>query len=75
MTDVSEAAAAEIREAAASSVLRSDLEKIARSRHNPFMKAGVVDVDVYIDFVSQFNEFINHEPKRFVRMIDKDIRL
>jgi hypothetical protein len=39
------------------------------------MKAGDVDIDAYTAFVSQFNEFINHEPKKFVPMIDKDMRL
>jgi hypothetical protein len=42
---------------------------------SPFVRNGVVDIDAYIEFVQQFNEFINHEPKPFRPMIEKDMRL
>jgi hypothetical protein len=48
---------------------------LSEHRHNPFIKDGEVDVDAYIEFVQQFNEFINHEPKPFKPMIDKDMKL
>ncbi len=54
---------------------RKDMDMIASSRHQPFLKDGKVDVDAYIEFVTQFNEFINHTPKPFKRIIDKDMRL
>jgi hypothetical protein len=41
----------------------------------PFIKHGEVDVDAYIAFVTGFNEFINHEPKPFKPMKDKDMKL
>ena len=42
---------------------------------NPFIKDGVVDMDGYSEFVQQFNEFINHKPKQFRPMIDKEMKL
>lgn len=75
MNRLSQAAAEEMRRLSKSASLRKDMETIAQNRHAVFTKAGVVDVDGYIDFVSQFNEFINHEPKKFAPMIDKDMRL
>ena len=71
----SQATADEMRELSRSVALRSDMEAVARSRHNPFIKNGVVDCDAYIEFVTAYNEFINHEPKRFTPMVDRDMRL
>lgn len=71
----SKAAADEIRELSRSGTLRRDMEALAGGRHNPFVKDGIVDCDAYITFVTGYNEFINHEPKRFVPMVDKDMRL
>jgi hypothetical protein len=72
---LSKKAMEEIRSLANSEALKNDLDAVRASRLNPFIKDGVVDVDAYIEFVTAFNEFINHEPKPFVRMIDKDMRL
>lgn len=72
---LSKEAQAEIRNLAHSKDLQKDMAAVAASRHNPFLKEGEVDVDAYIEFVSSYNEFINHEPKPFKRMIDKDVRL
>lgn len=68
-------AADEVRRTALSGLLRKDMDTVAVQRQNPFIKEGRVDVDAYIEFVTQFNEFTNHEPKPFQRMIDKDMRL
>ena len=54
---------------------KNDMKIIAEQRHNPFIKNGNVDVDAYIEFVTQYNEFINHQPKPFRRMIDNDMKL
>ncbi len=72
---LSKAAQEEIRELSRSMVLKRDLAAVAGSRHNPFLKAGNVDADAYILFVSAFNEFINHEPKPFASIQDRDMRL
>jgi hypothetical protein len=72
---LSPAAEREFRELAESNAFRKDMETIRANKHNPFVKDGKVDVDAYLEFVEQYNEFINHEPKPFRRMIDKDMRL
>jgi hypothetical protein len=65
----------EIRDLSHSSSLKKDMDAVACSRHNPFVNAGSVDIDAYIVFVSEFNEFINHEPKPFLPIKDLDMRL
>lgn len=75
MTRLTKEAAEEIRALSRSEALKNDMAFVASSRHNPLISAGVVDPDAYILFVTQFNEFINHEPKPFTPMQDKDMRL
>ncbi|MBI4681266.1 MAG: hypothetical protein HY753_08730 [Nitrospirae bacterium] len=72
---ISEEAAKELFELAKSESFRKDMKTIASKRQNPFVKDGKVDFDAYIEFVQQFNEFINHEPKPFKAMLDKDMKL
>jgi len=60
---------------AESETFKNDMEMLRLRWQAPFIKDGKVDVDAYIEFVQQFNEFINHEPKPFKLMIDKDMRL
>lgn len=55
--------------------LKKDMQKIAINKHNPFLKDGMIDSDVYIEFVSQFNEFINHTPRPFKPLQEKDMKL
>lgn len=68
-------AAKELRELAGSESMRRDMEMVVSQRHNPFIKDGEVDVDAYTEFVVDFNEFINHEPKPFKPMIEKEMKL
>ncbi len=72
---ISRAAAKEMREAARSESFRDDMKAVANSRHNPYIKKGNADADAYLAFVSEFNAFINHSPKRFEPMLDNDMRL
>lgn len=61
---------------AASSSLQKDMAYLtAHHRHNPVMIGGKIDLDRLIEFLSQFNEFINHEPKPFKPMIDTEMKL
>ena len=62
-------------EFAGSECLRKDMEMLKVQWKDPFIKDGRVDVDAYIEFVTQFNEFINHKPKPFKPMIDRDMKL
>jgi hypothetical protein len=72
---ISRAAEKEIREAARSESFRNDMKAVADSRHNPFIKNGNADAEAYIVFVTEYNAFINHVPKRFEPMLDTDMRL
>lgn len=65
----------ELRGLASSSSLRDDMRRIARSRHNPIMVNGEADMDKFIEFLDQYNAFINHEPKPFKPMIEKFMKL
>ncbi len=65
----------ELIELSRSESLRKDMEIVSARRHNPFIKNGKVDVDVYIEFLTQFNEFIGHEPRPFKPMIDRLMKL
>jgi len=55
--------------------LRDDMDRLKSTWQSPFIRNGRIDVDLYIEFVGQFNEFINHQPKPFRPMIEKDMRL
>lgn len=72
---ISQQAAKEIMEISESESLKKDMDAMRRQRHNPFIKRGIVDIDAYIEFVTQFNEFINHQPKPFKQIIDREMRL
>ena len=58
-----------------SAELRDDMDKLKSSWQTPFIKNGKIDVDLYIDFVQQYNEFINHKPKPLRPIIEKDMKL
>lgn len=72
---ISQQAAKEFLELSKSESLKKDMDVLRRQRHNPFIKNGNVDVNAYIEFVTEFNEFINHEPKPFKPIIDKVMKL
>lgn len=67
--------AEELLELAGSEGLKKDMERLKAQWKDPFIKDGRVDVDAYIEFVTQFNEFINHKPKPFKPMVDRDMKL
>jgi hypothetical protein len=56
-------------------MLKLNAEVLRHNRHNPFIKNGKVDVEAYIQFIIEYNEFINHAPKPFEPIIDRDMRL
>ncbi len=60
---------------AKSSKLRQDLRQVSKNRHNPFIVNGNVDLDCLLTFLNEYNYFINHTPKPFRKIIDRDVRL
>ncbi len=51
--------------------LKKDMKKVAGTRHELFID----NPDAYIEFLCQYNEFINHELKPFLPMVEKDMKL
>jgi hypothetical protein len=54
-----------------SSLLKADMRYVSAHRHNPLIVDGKVDLDRFITFLTEYNEFINHKPKPFKPMIDR----
>lgn len=75
MALISEHEKKEMLRLAGSSSLREDAQYLTAHRHNPVVINGKVDMDRLIEFLTQFNEFINHKPKPFEPMIDRDMKL
>jgi uncharacterized protein YjgD (DUF1641 family) len=65
----------ELLKIAKSSSLREDMEYLLKNRHNPVVIEGEIDLNRLVEFLTEFNEFINHEPKPFRRIIDKNMKL
>jgi hypothetical protein len=55
--------------------LRSDARKVADGRHNPFMVNGEVNLERVVEFLTQYNEFLNHPVKPFRPWIEKNMKL
>ena len=60
---------------ARSSSLKEDTLYLSAHRHNPLIVDGKVDLDRYITFLTEYNEFINHQPKPFKPMVEKIMKL
>lgn len=65
----------ELKEMANSSKLKEDMRRLSKTRYNPFIVNGNVDLDKFLTFLTEYNYFINHKPKPFRKIIDKDMRL
>lgn len=75
MARINEQEKRELLRLAGSSSLRENMEYLSSHRHNPVLVNGIADMDRLIEFVTQFNEFINHQPKPFRRMMERDMKL
>jgi len=75
MTGISEEDKRELLHASRSESLKINMRVVAEGRHNPFVKDGEVDIDAYVTFVCEYNEFINHEPKSFKPMKIREMKL
>jgi hypothetical protein len=73
--NISKKAEIELVEGACSEDFRSDMQGMRDKWHSPFIINGNVDVDAYLDFVTEYNEFINHRPRQFKKIEDKYMKL
>ncbi|MBJ6750398.1 hypothetical protein [Geomonas anaerohicana] len=59
----------ELRALSKSDALRRDMAHVAATRHNPLVVDGVIDPDRVVEFLTQYNEFLNHPfkvPRPFI---------
>ena len=61
----------ELLEMSKSSNLREDLRRISFNRHNPFLVNGWFDMDRWLTFLTEYNEFLGHIKRPFCKIIDK----
>ncbi|MFN3551227.1 MAG: hypothetical protein ACK4WJ_05425 [Endomicrobiia bacterium] len=69
MVKLTESEKREFKSIAESKKLREDLRKISTNRHNPFFINGEVDIDNFLNFLNEYNQFINHTPKPFKKIL------
>lgn len=72
---ISEKSKKELIRAAKSPSLKRDMQKVSLNSSGPFLKDGKPDADAYMEFLNQFNAFINHAPKPFKPLIEKEFKL
>ena len=73
---LSEEERAELLELSRSQSLRDDMERVAATRHNPFIDSnGEVDADRVVEFLTQYNEFLGHTRKPRQPFIEKNMKL
>ncbi|HBA88752.1 MAG TPA: hypothetical protein DCZ75_12455 [Geobacter sp.] len=72
---LSEAEREELVALSKSESLRRDMAHVAATRHNPFMVNGEVDGERYIEFLTQYNEFLNHPFKPARPFIERNMKL
>lgn len=65
----------ELKELANSAQLRLDSRRLRENRNNPFMEGNKINLDNFLVFLDEFNSFMNHCPKPFRKIIDRDMRL
>lgn len=64
---------AELLELSRSQSLRNDMERVVATRYNPFV--GEVDADRVVEFLTQYDEFLNHARKPRQPFIEKNMKL
>ncbi len=75
MAKLSEEEKKELLSLARSSSFKNDMRHVAENRHNPAVFEGRVDMDRLIEFLYDYNSFINHRRKKFEPMIEKVMKL
>jgi hypothetical protein len=72
---ISEDERTELLRLACSESLRKDMRYISSHRHNPAMVDEAVSFDRFMEFLTQFNECFDHEPRPFSPIVDRNMRL
>lgn len=72
---ISEEDKAELRALSRSKSMRQDMMTVAARRHNPFLVDGEICLERVVDFLTQYNEFLNHPMKPLRPFIEKNMKL
>lgn len=72
---ISEIEKEELLKLSRSEKLKEEMRFIKKTKYNPFVKDGVFDIDKYIEFLNEYNRFINHTPKKFKPIVIKNNKL
>ena len=72
---ISDESRKELKKLALSKKLRADMATLKGMQHNPFIQDGLIQPKVFIEFVIEYNAFINHHHKAFKPMTGSHFKL
>ena len=75
MVELSNSERDELLRLAGSVELRRDMRYLRDNRISPLQAEGEDRLDRLVEFLSQYNDFINHEPKPFMPMSEVIMKL
>ena len=75
MGKISNEAREELIRSAGDASFREDMRKVASNRHDVFRAGSRNDPDILLKFLTEYNEFLNHQPKPFQEIIDRNMKL
>lgn len=75
MVTLSEAEKKELLDMSASAGLRQDMRTLREHRHSFAGPDGQVAMDRWLEFLDAYNAFINHEPRPFAPIVERDMKL
>lgn len=73
--NLSKEAQKELLELASSPAFRKDMDQVRSFWQASLLRGGQVAVDEYLEFVTQYNEFINHQRRPFKPILERDMKL
>lgn len=65
----------ELRTVASSASMRADSQRLRAGRINPFIMNGNVDCDRVLEFLTEYNQFLNNPIKPRWIFIEKNMKL
>lgn len=55
--------------------MREDTARVSASRLNPFLIGSEVSAELVMEFLTQYNEFLNHQVKPLRPFIERNMKL
>ena len=72
---ISEADRSELAAISRSETMRSDMAQLSLGRHNPFGEGDEISADRVVEFLTQYNELLNHPIKPLRRFEEGNMKL